>query len=341
MRTCRTVLLSAFAIPVLALAQSSNIDLFSFLMADAQLVAGANVASAKNSPFGQFVLSQIPMGQKYLQGFETETGINPLSDVSEVVAAWNGAPKANAQWLIAAHGDFSSSIETIEVNAMKNGATITRLPGVDLLSMAPPGMNSPEANICMGLFTDGFTDLIGDCTSVQAAVQFGASSSGPGSSVAMQARELRAQEDIYFASVVPLSQLSSALPSGNAASGSPLSGVLKSKLLLAIQDISGGVKFPSAAQGSGAQFSAALVTDSPQDATSLLNVLNFLVGFLKMNAGSVPVAGSIAALLGDLESSVNGSTLNVSWNVPESSLEQLFQQVGQLALNHAAAHLPK
>jgi hypothetical protein len=336
MRTCRKVLLSAFAIPVLALAQSSNIDLFSFLMTDAQLVAGANVASAKNSPFGQFVLSQIPMGQKYLQGFETETGINPLADFSDVVAAWNGAPNASAQWLIAAHGDFSSSIETIEVNAMKNGATITRLPGVDLLSMAPPGMNSPEANICMGLFTDGFTDLIGDCTSVQAAVQFGASSPGPGSSVAMQARELRAQEDIYFASVVPLSQLSSVLPSGNAASGSPLSGVLKSKLLLAIQEISGGVKFPSAAQGSGAQFSAALAMDSPQDATSLLNVLNFLVGFRKMNTGSVPVAGSLTALLGGLESSVSGSTLNVSLNVPESSLEQLFQQVGQLAVNHAS-----
>src|SRR5580658_5740505 len=212
MPTCRTVLLSAFAIPALALAQSSNIDLFSFLMADAQLVAGANVASAKNSPFGQFDLSQIPMGQKYLQGFDTETGINPLSDVSEVVAAWNGAPNASAQWLIAAHGDFSSSIETIEVNAMKNGATITRLPGVDLLEMAPPGMNSPEANVCIGLFTDGFTDLAGDCTSVQAAVQFGVSSSGPGSSVAMQARKLRAQEDIYFASVVPLSQFSNFLP---------------------------------------------------------------------------------------------------------------------------------
>jgi hypothetical protein len=337
MRTCTTVLLSALVIPALAPAQSSNVDLFSFLMADAQLVAGANVASAKSSPFGQFVLSQIPMGQKYLQGFETETGINPLSDVSEVVAAWNGAPKAHAEWLIAAHGEFNASIETIEVNAMKNGATITRLPGVDLLQMAAPGVNSPEANVCMGLFTDGFTDLIGDCTSVQAAIQFGPSSSGPGSGVAMQARELRAQQDIYFASVVPLSQFSSALPAGNAGSGSPLAGVLKSKLLQAIQEISGGVKFPSTAQGSGAQFSAALLMDSPQDAASLLNVLNFLVGFLQMNAGSVPVAGSLSALLGGLESSVNGSTLNVSLNVPESSLEQLFQQVGQLAVNHVSS----
>jgi hypothetical protein len=337
MSTCRTVLLSAIAIPALALAQSSNIDLFSFLMADAQLVAGANVTSAKSSPFGQFVLSRIPMGQKYLQSFEIETGIDPLTDVSELVAAWNGAPNAQAQWLIAAHGAFSASIETIEVNAMKNGATITRLPGVDLLQMAQPGSNSPEANICIALFTDGFTDLAGDCTSVQAAIQFGASSSGPGSSVAMLARRLRAQEDIYFASVVPLSQFSNALPAGNAASASPLSGVLKSKLFLAIQEISGGVKFPSTTQGSGAQFSAALLMDSPQDAASLLNVLNFLVGLLQTNIGNAPAAASLMSLLGNLQASVSGSTLNVGLNIPESSLELLFQQVGQLAANHASS----
>ncbi len=336
MSTCRTVLLSVFVVPALALAQSSNIDLFSFVMADAQLVAGVHVDSAKNSPFGQYVLSQIPMGEKYLQGFVTETGIDPRSDITEVVAAWNGAPNANGQWVIGAHGAFSTSLETLEVNALKNGATITRLAGVDLLTMGQAGMNSPDANVCIALFTDGLTDVIGDCTSVQAAIQFGASSSGPESGVAMKGRQLRAQQDIWFASVVPVSEFSGLLPAGSASSGSPLSGVLKSKLLLAIQEISGGVKFPSAAQGSGAEFSAALLLDSPQDATSLLNVLNFVVGLLQMNTSNIPAGGSILALLGNLQASVSGSTLNVDLNVPESTLEQLFQQVGQLAMNHVA-----
>jgi hypothetical protein len=336
MSTVKTVLFSALTLPALALAQSSNIDLFSFVMADAQLVAGVHVDSAKNSPFGQYVLSQLPMGEKYLQGFETETGISPLSDVTEVLAAWNGAPNAKGQWLIAAHGTFTQSIPTIEVNLLKNGGTITRLPGVDVIEMAQPGMNPQEANVCIALFTDGFTDIIGDCTSVNAAIQFGASSSGPESSVAMKGRQLRAQEDIWFASVVPVSEFSSLLPGSTSGSGSPLSGVLKSKLLLAIQQISGGVKFPSAAQGSGAQVTAAILLDSPQDATSLLNVLNFVVGLLQMNTSNIPAGGSIVALLSNLETSVSGSTLNVGLNVPESTLEQLFQQVGQLAMNHVA-----
>jgi hypothetical protein len=337
MSTVKTVLFSALAVPTLALAQSSNIDLFSFVMADAQLVAGAHVDTAKSSPFGQFVLSQIPTGEKYLEGFVTETGIDPRSDLTEVVAAWNGAPNANGHWLIGAHGTFSQSIETMEVNALKNGGTITRLPGVDLISMGQPGINPQEANVCIGLFTDGFTDVVGDCTSVQAAIQFGASSSGPASSVAMKARELRAQKDLWFASAVPVSEFSSLLPGSVAGSASPLSGVLKSKLLLAIQQISGGVKFPSASEGSGAQFSAELMLDSPQDATSLLNVLNFVVGLVQMNTGSVPAGAGFASLLGNLQASVSGSTINVGLNAPEASLEQIFLQMGQLAANHVSS----
>jgi hypothetical protein len=336
MSTVQTLLFSALTLPAFALAQSSNTDLFSFVMPDAQLVAGAHVDSAKNSPFGQYVLSQTPLGEKYLQSFISETGIDPRADITEVIGAWNGAPNANGHWLIAARGTFSSSIETMEVNALKNGAVITRLPGVDLLAITRPGMNTQEANLCIGLFTDGFTDLIGDCTSVNAAIQFGAGSFGAASPVAMKARELRAKQDLWFASVVPLSEISGFVPAGAAGSGSPLTGVLNSKLFLAIQQISGGVKFPSASEGSGAQLSAELLLDSPQDATSLENVVNFLASIAQMNSSSVPAAGPFLALLSSLQTSVTGSTLNVGLNIPETSLEQLFQQVGQLAQNHAA-----
>jgi hypothetical protein len=68
-----------------------------------------------------------------------------------------------------------------------------------------------------------------------------------------------------------------------------------------------------------------------------LNVLNFVVGLLQMNTSSIPAGASIVALLGNLETSVSGSTLSVGLNISESSLEQLFQQVGQLAMNHMSS----
>lgn len=312
----RTVLFSILALPAIALPQSSNVDLFSFVMSDAQLIAGIHVDSAKNSPFGEYVLARIPAGEKFLQGFTTATGIDPRTDISEVVAAWNGAPNTNGRWLIGAHGAFGSSIETIEVTAMKDGGNITRLPGVDLITTAQP-------NVCLAIFTDGFTDLAGDCTSVHSAIQFGLSSAGPASAVALRAQQLRAQQDIWFASVVPISQLTS----GAGPRPANLDGILKNNLFQAIQQISGGVKFAS-----GAQLSAEVMMDSPQNATSLLNVVNFLSSMVQMNSANIPpAAGGLVALLSQLQATINGSTLNIALNIPESTLEQLFAQIGPRA----------
>ncbi len=338
MATIRNLVFSVLAVPAFALAQSNNIDLFSLVMSDAQLIAGAHVDAAKNSPFGQFVLSQIQPGNNYLQGFMGATGIDPRSDVTEVVAGWNGSPGANGRWLIGAHGSFSGSIETIEVNALKDGGTITRLPGVDLLTLGgAPGTSPRAANVCIGLFTDGLTDVMGDCTSVQSAIQFGLVSAGPASPVALRAQQLRAGQDLWFASIVPLSQFGNLTPDG---SGN-LGGVPKTNLFQAIQQISGGVKFASTPGTLGAQFSAELMMDSPENANSLLNVVNFIVGLLQMNTGSTPVAGSFASLLGSLQASVNGSTVNIGLTVPEATLEQLFEQVGQLAALRQSENLLK
>jgi len=77
--------------------------------------------------------------------------------------------------------------------------------------------------------------------------------------------------------------------------------------------------------------------DSPQDATSLLNVLNFVAGLVQMNTGSVPAGAGFASLLGNLQASVSGSTIDVGLTVPEALLEQIFQQAGQLAANHVSS----
>lgn len=334
MSTVRTLLFSALTLPALVVAQSSNTDLFSFVMPDAQLIAGAHVDSAENSPFGQFVLQQMPIGGKYLDSFIAETGIDPRADISEIIGAWNGTPNVAGRWLIAARGKFGSSIETIEVNALKNGAVITRLPGVDLLAVTKPGMSTQQANLCLALYTDGFTDLIGDCTSVNSAIQFASSSSGAASAVAMKARELRAQQDLWFASVVPLSEFSGFLPTGDTSGAGPLSGVFNSKLFSAIQQIDGGVKFPSATQGSGAQLTGEAVLDTPQNAASLQNIVNFLASLVQMSGNNIPAANSIIALLANLQTSVSANTLTIGLNISEATLEQLFQQVSQLAQNH-------
>jgi hypothetical protein len=321
------------AAPVLVLAQSNNVDLFHFLMPDAQLIAGIHVDSAKNSPFGQFVLTHLPMGGSQLATFISETGVDPLTDIQEVLVGWNGGTDTSARWLVAAHGNFMASIEVIEVNALKNGATITRMPGADLVTV------STQPSICIGMFTDGGTDLGGDCTSVATAIQFGAQTGSPMSAVAMTAQQLRAAQDLWFASVVPVSEIAGFIPGaitgGSASGGINPGAILKNPLFQAIQEISGGVKLNGLGGGVGAQLSAAVLMNSPQNATSLLNVVNFIAGMLQSAAGTGSAGGSIATLLGNLQASVNGSTVNIELGVPEGTLEQLFEQAGQLAMNPA------
>jgi hypothetical protein len=331
----RSFLIFLTVVPAIAMAQSTNIDLSSFVPSDAQLVAGAHVDAAKNSAFGQFLLAQIPAGDQHLQGFITETGIDPRSDISEVLLAWNGSPVPNAHWLIAAHGSFSASIETVEVLALKHGGTITRLPGVDLVSMPASKNDSHPANVCAGLFTDGFTNVAGDCTSVNSAVQFW-SSSAVATPVVIKARELRAQQDLWFASVIPLAQFANFV-AANQPAGVNLGNVLSTDLFKAVQQISGGVKFASGAQNPGALLSAEVLMDSPEDATSLLNVVNFITGLIQSGAAAAPAAPSLVALLGNLQISLDGSTLNIALNVPEATLEQLVSQAVKSALNPAAA----
>ncbi len=81
------------AIPAVALAQnSSSVDLLNFATSDAQVLVGVNVTAAKNSPFGQFVLSQMQSGGSNFETFLTGTGFDPRTDLNEVVIASTGAP---------------------------------------------------------------------------------------------------------------------------------------------------------------------------------------------------------------------------------------------------------
>src|SRR5260370_13872377 len=107
----RNAFLCLAAIPAIALAQnSSSVDLLNFVTSDAQVLAGANVTAAKNSPFGQFVLSQMPLGEFGFETFFPASGFDPRTDLNEVLIASTGAhartdplQRNSSRLLIAAH----------------------------------------------------------------------------------------------------------------------------------------------------------------------------------------------------------------------------------------------
>ena len=134
MRT--TCLLAGFTLTsMLFAANSSGADprLMNLVMPDAASLAGINVANAKNTPFGQYVITQVTSAvADQLQSFVSSTGFDPRQDVSEVLAASASGPASSG--LVLALGNFQVSQLTAAAAAKSPQMTVTSYGGATLIS---------------------------------------------------------------------------------------------------------------------------------------------------------------------------------------------------------------
>src|SRR6266571_3121967 len=67
-------------------ASAADAQLLRLVMPDAKVVSGIDFDKVKTTPFGLFVLSQLPTGDSSFKEFVSATGFDPLLDISTVVA---------------------------------------------------------------------------------------------------------------------------------------------------------------------------------------------------------------------------------------------------------------
>src|SRR5690242_15157757 len=106
---------TAFLIAPLFLAlnlPAADQQLVNMVMPDAKVVAGINVDSARNSPFGTFILRQASGNNAELHKFVDLTGFNPQTDLQEILVATPGAAAT------ASEETSSSAPGSAEVNGM-------------------------------------------------------------------------------------------------------------------------------------------------------------------------------------------------------------------------------
>jgi hypothetical protein len=327
MHSLRNALLCLAAVPAITLAQSGSIDLLNFAPSDAQILAGANVNAAKSSPFGQFVLSQMEFGDSIFQKFVTDTGFDPRTDLSEVLIASTEMSGNISKFFIAAHGSFSQAMTAVEGAVAAHNATIIHLPGVDVI--VPPAAQRPMASVCVAFFTDGNTALMGDCVMVNAAALSKGAASAVSSALAAKAQQWRKQSDLWFTSVLPLTQFAGVLPANG-----PLAGLMNTDLFKGIQQTSGGIKLASSSvQGPSIQVSGEALMDTPQNATALANIVNFIAGLIQTAKPNNPPASMFTSLLASLQASASGNTVSVNLTIPETTLEQIFTSRNRMAMS--------
>jgi hypothetical protein len=228
MKSFRHTFLFLTLLPFTAFAADPG--LLKLVMPDAKVLADLQVAQAKVSPFGQYLLGRMQPDDASFQSFITETGFDPRNDLTEVVIASNWQGDQKGQWLVLARGAFNPSM--IGAAVLKNGGTVVPFQGVSILTPAGKTAQSGDTVIA---FLDTSTGLMGDTADVQAAIQRAQSGSAafvPPTQVA----QLSAQYDFWFLTLVPLSEFSSVMPDGN------MGQAMKGNLFQAVLQASGGAK---------------------------------------------------------------------------------------------------
>jgi hypothetical protein len=288
-------------------ASAADPQLLSMVMPDAKVVAGVNVDSAKASPFGRYVLTQLQTNNTDLQQLIAFTGFDPTRDVDEVLVATPSAVGGKASGLVLARGTFDPALATL---ATTKGAVTEIYNGVTIIE-------SPDQQAGIAFISPKYV-AAGDITSVKAAIERVGSSPSLPAAVLSQVSQWSGAEDAWVITTVPLAALA---PAGTTTGGTtgaspmanPMAGVMQQ-----IQQIAGGVKFGSSVVGT-----AAIQADNAADATQLGNTLQFFVNLMQMQAQQKnPQAANLAQAF-----SINaqGTTINVTITLPEAQFQQLFQ----------------
>ena len=305
----RVTIPAAMALWAAASAFAADQGLLKLVMPDAKVVLGLEVDQAKASPFGQYLLSQVPSGEQGLQKLMAETGFNPEKNVSEILIASNGPQQSASRGLILARGSFN--VAKIETAAQANGGTVTSFSGVDVIT------HSHEKQVRALAFPNDSTAIAGDLAAVQNAI--GQLHGAPGLSQRMQntVQTASAGGDFWFVTLAPLADFSAVVPDqsmGNAMKGS--------NLFQTVQQASGGVKF-----GDPVKVSGQALTSTAQDAQSLVDAIRFIAGLMTMNRQKDPAAGMMASLVDLMQLQATANTMTFSISVPEKQLESLLATV--------------
>lgn len=295
-------------------------QLLNLVMPDAKILAGVNVASAKSSPFGQYVLAQIAPHNEELQKMAVMTGFDPRQDLVEILAATNGAT-GNHSGLALASGTFNTS--AIIAAATAAGASTQVYKGATIISDPNPKATEPGGIA----FLSSTLAVAGDLANVKAAIDRQTAPSKIDTGLAKQANDLSATQDAWVVSIIappapPKPAVAGQNRMGQAATDNP-AAMLPLNALQQIQSGSAGVKF-----GTNVVVTAQAQADNAQDAANLAGMIQLLANMAKMQSDKNPQA---AALANALTVTSSGTTINATFTVPQEMLQNMV----------AAAHSTK
>jgi len=198
----RFLAVSVVLICVSGVLSAADPQLVGLMMPDAKVLAGVHIVQAKASPYGQYLLSQIPLADPNFQQFVQATGFDPTRDITEIVAA--SANPQNQSGLVAARGTFD--VAHLVAFAKSTGAQVDESLGV-------PVLPSPDGKGAIALLSNTLA-VMGDVNSVTAAVARRSSPSTLDPVLTGKAATLSGSEDAWAVSTLTPGAVGLPAPSG-------------------------------------------------------------------------------------------------------------------------------
>ncbi len=266
---------------------------------DATFIAGIHADQIKNSRFGQYILDQLKDEDAKLNKFITSTGFDPRRDLTELVVAGKDGQK-HGQMLVIAKGRFDAA--RIRAFAQTEGANKLVHQGVDILT----GKHSEAGGLA---FLDANTAVAGGIDYVKAVIDRGKQSAAVlDPKIANRITELSTRYDAWM--------LSASLAHLNP----KLEGAMNGKFMQGMQSVLGGVRF-----GANVELMAEATMRSEKDASSMVDVMQFLSSMVRMNRDNDPKAAEAAELLERVDAKANGNQFRMLLTLPEDALERMVK----------------
>jgi hypothetical protein len=289
-----------------ALSALASVDsgLLSLVPSGAKIVASVDVTHARNSEFGQYLLSKMQSEDAHFQEMIDQTGFDPRRDLQDIVFE-TGDPGATGKgsFAILARGNFDAA--KIQALATSKGASVVSFSGVDMLvESKKQGQQTAIA------FPEVGVAVMADLSTMKQIITNLSSPAVMDADLKSKINVIGNTNDAWFVSLVGGSFLADhAGPAGQQTKA--LQGVLQS---------SGGVKL-----GAMIETTFDATTRSAQDATALSDVIRFLASMVQMQRQNDARAEVLASALDGMTLQTTGATVHVAVTMAEKSLEQLAQ----------------
>ncbi len=295
----------ATAIVFAATLFGADSQLLRYLPPDAALIAGVDVAAARGTAFGEYVLAATERHAAHLDALESATGFNPRTDLLEVAIGGDIMRGPDGDRVVVARARYFN-IPAIIAWARSKGAVVDAVNGATVIS------GSRQRDTAMAFPSDNIV-VLGRPESVRAALARAAAGAGPGTDVTNSLAQVSMGRHAWF--------LITGSPAGlvGKIDDDALAGAMQGDIIRSIEEISGGFYF-----GPSVEFKAQARTTTTADAEALANVVDFFASLAQLQADPEATA-ALRTALGE-GPVVTGNVVTVDFSMPEADLEKLLAQ---------------